>query len=171
MKLFLMMLGDLTSEYQLELPYLPTPEEVAIEMLLLAGAYPGEKVVDLGAGTGEILITANKLFGCIAEGYEINKTLAKKAIENANKSAAKIRVYTKDLFEADISDADIITIFARGKVLNLIKQFVFKNAKEGCRVICHDYPLPGVDPIAIAKVNGTKYHKHIIYMYIVPKRA
>ncbi len=54
-------------------PYVPTPRDVAIEMLKLANVRPGgEVVVDPGAGECSIIILAVTMFNAVGIGIEIN---------------------------------------------------------------------------------------------------
>lgn len=147
-----------------EIPYLSTPWKVAIEMLKLAEAKKGDVVIDLGAGDGVILIVANKVFGCKAIGYEINPALIKIAKENAKKEGAKIKIYKKDLFTADLKEADIITLYLTPKALALLRHKLEK-VREKARIVTHDYEIPGWRPKKQKKVETGKEHTHLIFLY------
>jgi hypothetical protein len=47
---------------RLDVPYVPTPENVVEEMLKIAGVKEGDVVYDLGCGDGRIVVTAVKKF-------------------------------------------------------------------------------------------------------------
>jgi hypothetical protein len=53
-------------------PALTTSWRVANKMLELADVKPGQRVIDLGAGVGRIVILAARKFGARAEGVEID---------------------------------------------------------------------------------------------------
>ena len=49
--------------FKFDVPYIPTPPEVARAMLELAGTEPEDVVYDLGSGDGRIVIAAVRDFG------------------------------------------------------------------------------------------------------------
>ncbi len=56
-------------------PFLPTQKRVIRKALKLARLKPGEKLYDLGSGTGKVLIIAEKEFGAEAKGIEYSRPL------------------------------------------------------------------------------------------------
>src|SRR5690554_7711800 len=56
----------------LDVPYVPTPQEVVDGMVELADVKKGEVVYDLGCGDGRIVITAAEKFGATGVGVELN---------------------------------------------------------------------------------------------------
>jgi cyclopropane fatty-acyl-phospholipid synthase-like methyltransferase len=54
--------------------YMPTTNEIVIQMLTMAELKPGDKLVDIGSGDGRILIAAAQQ-GIESVGYEINPLL------------------------------------------------------------------------------------------------
>lgn len=65
--------------------YVPTSEEKIEKMVKLLKIKPGQKVVDLGAGDGRVLVALAKA-GAKAYGYEINPYLVSRAIKNIQKA-------------------------------------------------------------------------------------
>ncbi len=82
-------------------------------MLKLAEVNENDLVYDLGSGDGRIPISAAKDFGARAIGIEIDPKLVWRANENARKAGVLDRVHfrNEDLFEADIGDATVVTLF------------------------------------------------------------
>lgn len=152
---------------KISLPYAETPIPIAREMLKMAEAKPGEIVVDLGCGEGNILIVAAKEFKCIAIGYEIDNGLIKIARKRIEKLGLKryIKIFNIDLFKADISNADIITVYLTPEILDILKYKLKREGKRGLRIVSHDYPISGWRPRKIGKIIGSKYHIHRIYLY------
>jgi methylase of polypeptide subunit release factors len=96
----------------LDVPYVPTPYDVVERMLTMAGVRAGETVFDLGSGDGRIAIAAAKR-GARALGVDLNPVRIKEARENAAKEGLgedKVRFEQKNLFNTDISKADVLTM-------------------------------------------------------------
>ena len=92
--------------------WVPTPEEVAEEMLRLARAGPPDVVCDLGSGDGRIPILAAKRFGARGLGIEIDPELVATSRRNARAAgvADRVRIIEGDLFAADFRQATIVTL-------------------------------------------------------------
>src|SRR6516165_7518718 len=85
---------------ELDVPYVPTPQKVVDEMLLLANLKPGDVLYDLGSGDGRIVITAAKDYGVRGIGVDINPERIAEANENAKKAGVtdKVSFHKNDLF-------------------------------------------------------------------------
>ena len=94
--------------------FVPTPQEVVEAMLKVAKVGKGDVLYDLGSGDGRIPITAAQKYG-IARGIgiDINPERIKEANENLSKARVGDRVsfVNADLFETDLSDATVITLY------------------------------------------------------------
>ena len=154
---------------RLEIPYLPTPEDVALRMLELANPLKGELLVDLGCGDGRILILASELYGCRCIGYEIDSNLIREALRNIrSRGIRNVRVLKRDLFKADISKADILTLYLTPKALEVLSKRIVGEMKNGARVVSHDYEVPGLKPLRVEYVETHGVHTHKIYLYKIP---
>ncbi|MGE0668475.1 MAG: cyclopropane-fatty-acyl-phospholipid synthase family protein [Sphingomonadales bacterium] len=151
--------------------FVPTPEAVAEEMLVLARVMPHETVYDLGSGDGRILIAAAQKYGATAVGYEINPRLveeSRKRIE-ALKLGKKIEVREGNLFEADLSQADVVTLYLSPTMnAKLLPQF--EAMKPGSRIVSHDFDIPGVKQQTVVKVTpgGAYKRERTIYLWTTP---
>lgn len=154
--------------YQLLSPYSPTPEYVAYEMLKLAEAKPGELVVDLGCGDGNILIVAAKYFRCRCVGVEINPHLAEIATRRAKKEGVedRVKIIVGDFFEINISDADIVTLYLLPKTLRLLKYKLAREIKPSARIVLHDYSFEDIVPSKVVELKShSPLHIHKIILY------
>ncbi len=152
-----------------EAPYLPTPSYVIEEMLRMAKPKSGELLIDLGCGDGRILILAAKKYKCRCRGYEVDPRLVRLSLKKAKEEgvANLVEVIECDIFEAYISDADIITIYLSPTIMRRIKFKLETEAKEGARIVCHDYPIPGWNPVQIRELPTKGIHIHRLYLYYV----
>src|SRR3546814_5743701 len=73
----------------LDVPYVPTSQEVVNAMLDLAGVTARDVVYDLGCGDGRIVITAAKKYGATGTGIDIDPERITEATENAKKADRK----------------------------------------------------------------------------------
>jgi precorrin-6B methylase 2 len=154
---------------RLEIPYLPTPEDVALRMLELAKPLRGELLVDLGCGDGRILILASRLYGCRCVGYEVDDNLIREALRNIRGMGIRnVRVLRRDLFKADISEADILTLYLTPKALEVLSGRIVREMRDGARIVSHDYEVPGLKPLMVDYVETHGIHTHKIYLYKIP---
>ena len=148
-------------------PYVPTSYETVRKMLKTARVGPGDVVYDLGCGDGRILITAVKEFGAKkAVGYEIKRDLYKFALSEVERQGlrGKIRLVNGDLFEADLSEATVITLYLNTSTNKRLKPKLERETRDGTRIVSHAYQLMGWRP---TKKEGFAFRT--IYLYTVPE--
>jgi SAM-dependent methyltransferase len=148
-------------------PYLPSTTVAVEELLRLADVKPGDLVVDLGSGDGRIPITAARYFGARGYGVDIDGKLVAESNENARQAgvADRVRFEQKDVFDTDVSNASVVTLYLLSGLVNRLQPKLLKEMKPGARIIAHDYPFEGW--AADRTVNISKTY----YLYIVPAQA
>ena len=146
---------------KLDVPYVPTPQEVVDRMLDLAKVKDGEMLYDLGSGDGRIVITAAKR-GARGVGIDLNPERIKEARANAKEAGVEDRVKFKntDLFKADFSDADVVTLYLLPSVNRELRPQLWKQLDVGTRVVSHAFDMgPEWPPERTEKVdNKTIYY-------------
>lgn len=127
---------------KLDVPYVPTPTEVVNRMLDMAQIKKGEKHYDLGSGDGRIVIEAAKR-GAHGVGIDLNPERIKEARANAKKAGVEDRVEfkTMDLFKADFSDADVVTLYLLPSVNRDLRPQLWKQLPVGARVVSHAFDM------------------------------
>ncbi len=122
--------------------YVPTPQDVVDAMLALAGVTAKDVVYDLGSGDGRIPITAAQRYGARAVGIDIDPERIKEANENLAKAnvSDKVRFLNQDLFETDISEATVVTLYLRPD-LNLKLMPKLKALRKGTRIVSHSFNM------------------------------
>lgn len=141
---------------QLDLPYQETNIEQIQEIFYILEKYFGltknskQKLIDLGAGDGRIVIYAALTYGITSIGVEINSTLIEKgkkrikSLKNETKYRRKlfrrIKIRLSDLFEQNLGDFDFIYTFSLPTMHRFLNH-VFLTVKEGAIVISYKYPL------------------------------
>jgi len=155
--------------YVPHVPYVPTPDKVVKRMLEIAKAGKEDTVYDLGCGDGRVVITAAKDFEvkksvCI----EINDERLKETLENINKSNVVGRAFAVkgNFFEADLSEATVLTMFLLTNVNEMLKPKLEKELKPGTRIVSHEFEIRGWIPKEVIKVEDGNM-THLVYLYIV----
>jgi SAM-dependent methyltransferase len=125
-----------------EVPYVKTPEPVVDAILTLAEIGPGDRLIDLGSGDGRIVIAAARRFGIRALGVEIDPSLV--TLSNARAAEAgvadRVRFAAQDLFETDLRDATVITLYLLPDV-NLALRPRLLALAPGTRIVSHDWDM------------------------------
>jgi ubiquinone/menaquinone biosynthesis C-methylase UbiE len=155
-------------EGEYEVPYVPTPEPVVAEMLKLAQLTKKDVVYDLGSGDGRVVITAAQKYGVRGVGIDINPERIREARENARKAGVADRVTFRegDLFQADIHEATVVTMYLLPSVNLRLKPKLLADLKPGTRLISHDFDMGDWKPDKQVKVDY-----HTIYYWVVPHHA
>lgn len=122
--------------------YVPTPQIVVDEMLLMAKINKNDYLIDLGSGDGRFVITAAKKYGAKAMGVDLDKFLLNLANEGARKEnvADRVTFREQNLFEMDFSAATVISTYLLPE-MNLRLRPKIMRMKPGTRVVAHDYSM------------------------------
>jgi tRNA G37 N-methylase Trm5 len=150
-----------------DVPFVPTSQELVVAMLKLADVHAGDTVIDLGSGDGRIVITAAKQFGATAIGVDINPERIKEANENARKAGVtdKVKFVQGDLFDADIHNATVVTLYLLPNVNLKLRPKLLKDLKPGTRVVSHSFDMDDWKPDKELEVNGSR-----LYLWMIPKK-
>jgi len=124
-----------------EVPFVTTPQDVAEAMLDLAAVTAGDHLIDLGSGDGRIVIAAARR-GATALGVENDPWLVQESIRKARDAgvSARARFVEKDLFDADLSSASVVTLYLLPEV-NLRLRPSLLALRPGTRVVSHDWDM------------------------------
>jgi SAM-dependent methyltransferase len=126
-----------------DVPYVPTTMPVVDRMLELAEVTGDDVVYDLGSGDGRIVIRAAERFGARGVGIEIDSALVQEARQNAEEAGVADRVTFRqgDLFEADISEATVVTLYLLPTVNLRLRPKLFEELAPGTRIVSHDFDM------------------------------
>src|SRR5688572_16726670 len=121
--------------------WVPTPQAVVDKMLDMAQVTKTDFVMDLGSGDGRTVITAAKR-GARAMGIEYNPDMVDLSIRNAKTEGVSDRAtFVKaDLFETDLSKADVITMFLLPSI-NLKLRPKILDLKPGTRIVSNTFTM------------------------------
>ena len=134
--------------------WVPTPQPVVNKMLDMAKVTPKDYVIDLGSGDGRTVITAAKR-GAKAFGIEYNPDMVELSKRNAAKEGAsdKATFAKADLFESDLSQATVITMFLLPDI-NLKLRPKLLDLKPGTRIVSNSFTMGDAWPPQKSEVVG-----------------
>jgi ubiquinone/menaquinone biosynthesis C-methylase UbiE len=125
----------------------------------------------LGCGDGRILITAAQEFNAKAVGIEMSRDIYESTSAKVKSMglADKIRVIHGNALHADLSGADVVTLYLLTSSNDRLKP-VLAKMHPGARVVSHDYEIRGWKPISVSKVN-CRGMVHTVYVYEIKPAA
>jgi len=134
--------------------WLPSADTMVRRMLDLGRVTKKDFLIDLGSGDGRTVIAAAKR-GARALGVEFNPDL----VEFAKRQAAgagvadRARFVRGDLFEADLSKADVITLFLLDEI-NLMLRPKLLRLRPGTRIVSNTFDMGEWKPDTTVSVNA-----------------
>lgn len=133
----------------LGVPFLPTHRKQARKMMELAQIKPGMKVIDLGSGAGRLLFLAAKS-GAQATGYELNPFLVvwTKIMIFLKGKRGQIKVFYKSIYDADVTQADVIMMFLYPPHMKKLEAKIFAEAKPDVKMVSYVFQFHSYKPVA-----------------------
>jgi len=141
----------------LDVPYVPTPQDVVERMLQMAKVGKTDVLFDLGCGDGRIVITAAKQHGARGTGIDLDPERIGEARKNAEQAgvASRVNFEVADLFETDVSAASVVTLYLLPNVNTRLRPRLWKQLKVGSRVVSHAFDMgPEWPPERTDQVDG-----------------
>jgi len=157
-----------------EVPFVPTTDEAVQAMLKLAAVKKTDVVYDLGCGDGRIVIAAARDFGTRAVGIDIDPQRIAEAKESARKAGVErlVRFEENDLFEADIHEATVVTLFLLPKINLKLRPKLLKDLKPGTRIVSNTFDMGDWKPEKEVTVGNPEQDdlelSHRLFLWIVP---
>jgi hypothetical protein len=158
-------------------PYVPTPQVVVDRMLEIGKVSARDYLIDLGSGDGRIVVTAAKKYGARGFGVDLNPTRIAEANENAQKAGVtdKVAFHRRDLFETDLAQASIITMYLLPRV-NLDLRPKLLDLKPGTRIVSHDFSMGDWQPEQHEQIEAPDKYAGAggvsdIFLWIVPAKV
>jgi len=147
--------------------YLPTPYPVVDAMLRLAGVRAGDRLIDLGAGDGRIVIAAARDYGVRALGIELDPRKAAEARANVQRAglAHLVEIRQADAFDADLREASVVTLFLFPEINARLAPKLRTELPAGARIVSHRFGLGDWPPD-----RRTEAYGHPLLLWVVPPR-
>jgi predicted O-methyltransferase YrrM len=149
--------------------FVPTPYETVEAMLKVAKVGKGDVVFDLGSGDGRIPIMAVQKFNAVrATGIDINPERIKEAEANLKAAglADRVRFLNEDLFEANISEATVVTLYLLPSLNVKLLPKLLADLKPGTRIVSHSFDMGSWKPQQTLNAGGGT-----VYFWTIPAKG
>lgn len=144
--------------------FVPTPHHVVDAMLRLAALGKDDVLYDLGCGDGRIPIAAARQYRVRAVGIDIDPERIREA--DANSRAAGTTALASfrhgDLFEADLSEATVVTLYLLSHLNDKLRPKLVRELRPGARVVSHTFGIGDWIPDRRIDVGGRS-----VYLWIL----
>jgi predicted RNA methylase len=151
-----------------DIGYEPTPYSAVDAMLSLAHVGPSDVVYDLGSGDGRIPITAARVYGARAVGVELQAGLVNGSRRAAQEAgvASKVRFIEGDFFDADLSEASVVTLYLWPTVNDRLEAKLRRELRPGSRIVSYTFPMGKWVPDETVRLDNGR----ALYLWTVPRR-
>lgn len=156
----------------LDVPYVPTPQDVVERMLDVADVQPSDYVIDLGSGDGRIVIAAAKR-GASGHGIDLDPQRISEARENAADEGVtdQIMFMEQDIFETDFSEASVITMYLLPSINKELRPELLDELQPGTEIVSHSFDMGDWKPDKEITVDQDGTGSHQIYYWVIPAKA
>jgi SAM-dependent methyltransferase len=151
-----------------DVEFVPTPQAVVDAMLDLARVTASDVVYDLGSGDGRVVITAARRYGARGVGVEIDPALVERATANAAAAgvSGRVRFIRGNIFDADISDATVVTLYLLQSLNEKLRPKLVRELKPDTRIVSHVFSMgPEWPPLQSTVVGG-----HPVFLWTIAPR-
>jgi ribosomal protein L11 methylase PrmA len=140
-------------------------------MLALAQVGANDVVYDLGCGDGRIVIAAVKL-GARGVCVDIDPQRIRESRANAQSArvAERIVFLNQDLFETDISNATVVTLFLWPSVNLKLRPKLWRDLKPGTRVVSYVHSMGNWPPQDTRDVEGARGPRKVFLWTVAPNQ-
>ncbi len=151
--------------------WVPSPQALVDRMLDMAKLTPKDFLMDLGSGDGITVITAAKR-GARAMGIEYEPQMVELSKKNAQAAgmADRATFMKADLFETDLSKADVITMFLLPSI-NMRLRPTILELKPGTRVVANTFDMEDWEADEQQNAGGNCTSWCTALLWIVPAKV
>ncbi|OHB17767.1 MAG: hypothetical protein A2734_02825 [Parcubacteria group bacterium RIFCSPHIGHO2_01_FULL_40_30] len=148
-------------------PYVPISKKSIKKVLSFGGLSSRDTLYDLGCGDGRILISGSLNFGVPkAVGYEIALWPYLKALLLIKYSKLfNIKVFRRNCFKADVSQATFIYLYLFPKLVDKIAYKIAGEGKPETKVLCVTFPIDTNRHVEFQLLKSVKLNNLTAYLY------
>jgi uncharacterized protein (TIGR03000 family) len=147
--------------------YVPTPDNIALEMVRLAGVTANDVTYEPGVGDARITIAAVKGGAKRAVGIDLDPERVKESRANVAKAGLsdKIEIRLGDALEQpDLGSMTVVFLYMGDHFNMLIRPYLWKQLPVGARVVSHRFLMGDWKPdktVTITDEYGLPYEIHL----------
>lgn len=151
--------------------WVPSPQALVDRMLDMAKLTPKDFHMDLGSGDGITVISAAKR-GATSMGIEYEPPMVELSRKNAQAAgvADKATFVKADLFETDLSKADVITMFLLPSI-NMRLRPTILDLKPGTRIVSNTFDMEDWEADETQNAGGDCTSWCTALLWIVPAKV
>jgi hypothetical protein len=143
-------------------PYVSTRIDVINKIIDQIDLKDGEKVYELGCGkAGFLRAFEQKNPRGVFIGYEYSFWPYFVAKLQLSMVDSNIKIYKKNIFKADLKDADLIYCYLNGPMMEKLEKKFSAECKPGTQVISYTFQMPNRQPTKVVEVK----RGHKVYFY------
>ena len=150
--------------------FVGSAQENVDRMIHLADLRDDDVVIDLGSGDGRIVLTAAKANSKLKGwGVDIDVKLVAESNAEAKKlgMADRVQFYQRDVFDADISGATVITMWMWPEMQRMLRTKILNEAKPGTRVLTNIWGMGD----SWKSDRSDQLDNSPVHLWIVPARV
>ncbi|HYF39645.1 MAG TPA: class I SAM-dependent methyltransferase [Gemmatimonadales bacterium] len=150
--------------------FVPTDAAMVRAMLRVAQVGKQDLVYDLGCGDGRIVITAVKRYGARGVCVDIDPARIAESKRNADTAgvARRIRFHEGDLFEMDLSDATVVTLYLLPALNVRLRPKLFRELRPGSRVVSNSFDMGDWKADSTLQVQPAAQFFNYAYYWVIP---
>jgi uncharacterized protein (TIGR03000 family) len=147
--------------------YVPTPVDIAEEMVKLAGVSADDVVFEPGCGDARITIAAVRAGASRGVGIDIDpvRVAESEAAVKAAGLAGKIEIRLGDALDIrDLSAASVVFLYMGDHFNLLIRPILWRDLKVGTRIVSHRFKMGDWEPdktVTVSSSEGGDYELHL----------
>lgn len=150
--------------------FVGSAQENVDRMIRIAELKDDDVVVDLGSGDGRIVLTAARSNPKVRGwGVDIDEKLVRESNAEAKKlgMADRVQFFQRDVFDADIRDATVVTMWMWPEMQRMLRTKIFNEARPGTRVLTNIWGMGDAWPAdRVDTVDNSS-----VFLWVVPARV
>jgi SAM-dependent methyltransferase len=150
--------------------FVPTEPAVVRAMLRVAQVGPKDLVYDLGCGDGRIVISAVKRYGARGVCVDIDPVRIAESRRNADTAGVARRITFRegDLFEMDLSDATVVTLYLLPALNERLRPKLFDELRPGSRIVSNAFDMGDWKADSLLRIDPASAFPSFAYFWIMP---
>lgn len=143
-------------------PLVSSPTAIFPDVLRLAELQPGQTLVELGSGVGDLLREASKA-GATVKGIDLSPlayVLSRWNLRHSN----NVSIILGSMFDQSLTDADVVFCYLLPPLMKRLEAKFSAELRPGTKVVSYAFQLPTKQPTTIIPRRGS-YGRIFLYTY------